>query len=89
LFYPYAEECVVLAAWVNFFSGLKACSSMSYRTLCSDQFHRGNLIYVYCIFLVPDPGKGVCTDPVNGGAILGKGGTGSPRREQGASVEPR
>jgi hypothetical protein len=22
---------------------------------------------------VPDPGKGVCTDPVNGGAILGKG----------------
>jgi hypothetical protein len=26
----------------------------------------------YCI--VPDPGKGVCADPVNGGAILGKGG---------------
>jgi hypothetical protein len=23
---------------------------------------------------VPDPGKGVCVDPVNGGAILGKGG---------------
>ncbi len=23
---------------------------------------------------VPDPGKGVCPDPVNGGAILGKGG---------------
>jgi hypothetical protein len=23
---------------------------------------------------VPDPGKGVCADPVNGGAILGKGG---------------
>jgi hypothetical protein len=22
---------------------------------------------------VPDPGKGVCADPVNGGAILGKG----------------
>ncbi len=38
---------------------------------------------------VPDPGKGVCADPVNGGAILGKGGTGSPRQEQGASVEPR
>ncbi len=37
---------------------------------------------------VPDPGKGGCADPVNGGAILG-GGTGSPRREQGASVEPR
>ncbi len=24
---------------------------------------------------VVDPGKGVCADPVNGGAILGKGGT--------------
>jgi hypothetical protein len=24
--------------------------------------------------LVPDLGKGVCADPVNGGAILGKGG---------------
>ncbi len=23
---------------------------------------------------VPDPGEGVCADPVNGGAILGKGG---------------
>ncbi len=23
---------------------------------------------------VPDPGKGVCADPMNGGAILGKGG---------------
>jgi hypothetical protein len=33
----------------------------------------------YCIALtnivhVPDPGKGVCADPVNGAAILGKGG---------------
>ncbi len=25
---------------------------------------------------VPDPGKGVCADPVNGGATLGKGGPG-------------
>ncbi len=24
--------------------------------------------------IVPDPGKGVCVDPVNEGAILGKGG---------------
>ena len=24
--------------------------------------------------MCPDPGKGVCADPVNGGAILGKGG---------------
>ncbi len=23
---------------------------------------------------IPDPGKGVCADPVNGGAILGQGG---------------
>ncbi len=38
---------------------------------------------------VPDPGKGVCADPVNGGSHIGKGGAGSPRREQGASVEPR
>jgi hypothetical protein len=26
------------------------------------------------ILLVPDHGKGVCADPVNGSAILGKGG---------------
>ncbi len=26
-----------------------------------------------CILSVLDPGKGVCADPVNGGAILGKG----------------
>jgi hypothetical protein len=36
------------------------------------------LIYIFipaeCILNVPDPGKGVCADPVNGGAILGKGG---------------
>ncbi len=25
------------------------------------------------IIVIPDPGKGVCADPVNGGAILGKG----------------
>ncbi len=37
---------------------------------------------------VVDPGKGVCADPVNGGAILGKGGTGPQRREQRVSVEP-
>ncbi len=27
------------------------------------------------VLRVPDPGKGVCADPVNGGAILGRGGT--------------
>ncbi len=26
------------------------------------------------LLVVPDPGKGVCADPVNGVAILGKGG---------------
>ncbi len=32
-------------------------------------------IYLYnALIIVPDPGKGVCADPVNGGAILGKGG---------------
>ncbi len=28
------------------------------------------------IIIVVDPGKGVCADPVNRDAILGKGGTG-------------
>ncbi len=41
-----------------------------------------------CTGSVVDPGKGVCADPVNGGAILGKGGTGPQRREQRASVKP-
>ncbi len=35
---------------------------------------------------VPDPGKGVCADPVNGGAILGKGGL-DPQRIQGGNKE--
>ncbi len=30
--------------------------------------------FLYLHILVPDPGEGVCSDPVNGGAILGKGG---------------
>ena len=32
------------------------------------------LISINAKVIVPDPGKGVCADPVNGGAILGKGG---------------
>jgi hypothetical protein len=28
----------------------------------------------FWLISVPDPGKGVCADPVSGGAILGKGG---------------
>ncbi len=39
--------------------------------------------------IVPDPGTGVCADPVNGAAILRKEGLDPPRQEQGASVEPR
>ncbi len=46
------------------------------------------LFYCTGFITVVDPGKGVCTDPVNGGAILGKGGTGPQRRKQRASVEP-
>jgi hypothetical protein len=43
-----------------------------------------------CVFIpVPDPGKGVCADPVNRGAILEGRGPGPPRREQRASVEFR
>jgi hypothetical protein len=33
-------------------------------------------MFTWVVFTVPDPGKGVCADPVNGGAILGKGGPG-------------
>jgi hypothetical protein len=36
--------------------------------------HPLNSIKPVSEFTVPDPGKGVCADPVNGGAILGKGG---------------
>ncbi len=32
------------------------------------------IIFPFFVRTVPDPGKGVCADPVNGGAILGKGG---------------
>jgi hypothetical protein len=34
----------------------------------------GLLVHTFQILSVSDPGKGVCADPVNGGAILGKGG---------------
>jgi hypothetical protein len=58
--------------------------------LCADTGEKsGNYNRKNSYPLVLDPGKGVCADPVNGGAILGKGGTGSPRRGQGASVESR
>jgi hypothetical protein len=40
----------------------------------ADGFMVGPVRWVKKIIIVPDPGKGVCADPVNGGAILGKGG---------------
>ncbi len=35
-----------------------------------------------------DPGKGVCADPVNGGAILGKGGPDSHSRDKERQLAP-
>jgi hypothetical protein len=37
---------------------------------------------------VPDPGKGVCADPVNGGAILGKGGPNPQGRNKERQLSP-
>jgi hypothetical protein len=37
---------------------------------------------------VPDPGKGVCADPVNGGAILGKGGPDPQDRNKERQLSP-
>ncbi len=35
-----------------------------------------------------DPGKGVCADPVNGGAILGKGGPDPYGRDRERQLAP-
>jgi hypothetical protein len=37
---------------------------------------------------VSDPGKGVCADPVNGGAILGKGGPDPQGRNKKRQLSP-
>ncbi len=37
---------------------------------------------------VSDPSKGVCTDPVNGGAILGKGGPDPQGRNKERQLSP-
>jgi hypothetical protein len=37
---------------------------------------------------VPDPGKGVCADPVNGGAILEGRGPGPPGRNKECQLSP-
>ncbi len=41
---------------------------------------------MYSLVTVPDPGEGVCADPVNRGAILEGEGPGPP---SGDPVEPR
>ncbi len=38
--------------------------------------------------IVPDPGKGVCADPVNGGAIFGKGGLDPRDRNRERQLSP-
>ncbi len=43
---------------------------------------------VCCGSPVPDPGKGVCADPVNGGAILGKGGSDPPGGDKEHQLSP-
>ncbi len=40
------------------------------------------------IVLVSNPGKGVCADPVNWGAILGKGGPGSQGGDRERQLDP-
>ncbi len=37
---------------------------------------------------VPDPGKGVCADPVNGGAILEGAGQGPPSGDKEHQLSP-
>jgi hypothetical protein len=41
-----------------------------------------------CKGSVPDPGKGVCADPVNKGAILEGGGLGPPGRNKERQLSP-
>ncbi len=38
--------------------------------------------------IMMDPGKGVCADPVNGGAILGKGGPDPHSRDREHQLAP-
>jgi hypothetical protein len=42
----------------------------------------------YRVWPVPDPGKGVCADPVNGVAILGKGGPDPRGGNKGRQLSP-
>ncbi len=51
-----------------------------FLSFCGLRLDRSTAQYIYTTELkkkdipVPDPSKGVCADPVNGDAILGKGG---------------
>jgi hypothetical protein len=40
------------------------------------------------LVIVPDPGKGVCADPVNRGAILERGGPGPPGGNKERQLSP-
>ncbi len=62
---------------------------------CTDLTAVGQLVircYVETFFLtvvhVPDPGKGVCTDPVNRGAILEGEGPGPPSGDKESQLSP-
>ncbi len=43
---------------------------------------------IIAVISVSDPGKGVCADPVNGGAILGKGGPDPHSRDREHQLAP-
>jgi hypothetical protein len=47
-----------------------------------------NYYYCFIAIIVPDPGKGVCADPVNRGAILEGGGPGPPDGNKERQLSP-
>ncbi len=51
-------------------------------------FSRSKTVQCVPNCIVVDPGKGVCADPVNGGAILGKGGTGPKGGDKERQLSP-
>jgi hypothetical protein len=63
---------------ISYFANFKIeiCDYPSLASKNNLQKEPGNGVFKLTCSNVPDPGKGVCGDPVNGGAILGKGGPG-------------
>ncbi len=45
-------------------------------------------MYIFINSTVSDPRKGVCADPVNGGAVLGKGGLDPHSRDRERQLAP-